>query len=182
MFTDFVEFTKISNITPADELVNDIDYYFREFDEIISKYKIEKIKTIGDSYMCVSGLPVINQSHAVDMIDAALQIIAFINRTKAERIQQQKSYFDIRIGINTGPVVAGVVGSKKFAYDIWGDTVNIAARLQQTSEPGRINISPSTYEQAKEKFRFTARGKISIKNKGELDMYFADSLNVTETI
>lgn len=181
MFTDFVEFTKISNITPADELVNDIDYYFREFDEIISKYKIEKIKTIGDSYMCVSGLPVINQSHAVDMIDAALQIIAFINRTKAERIQQQKSYFDIRIGINTGPVVAGVVGSKKFAYDIWGDTVNIAARLQQTSEPGRINISPSTYEQAKEKFRFTARGKISIKNKGELDMYFADSLNATET-
>lgn len=175
MFTDFVEFTKISNITPADELVNDIDFYFREFDEIISGYSIEKIKTIGDSYMCVSGLPVTNNSHAVDMIDAALLIIDFIDRTKAERIQTKKNYFDIRIGINSGPVVAGVVGSKKFAYDIWGDSVNIAARLQQTSEPGRINVSASTYLQAKENFHFTTRGKIAIKNKGEVDMFFVDA-------
>ena len=177
MFTDFVEFTKISNTVSADELVSDIDFYFREFDEIISNYNIEKIKTIGDSYMCVSGLPVTNSSHATDMIEAALQIIDFINRTKAERIQKKKNYFDIRIGINSGPVVAGVVGSKKFAYDIWGDSVNIAARLQQTSEPGRINVSETTYLEAKENFHFTTRGRIAIKNKGEVDMFFVDAKN-----
>ena len=177
MFTDFVEFTKQSENIPADELVSDIDFYFREFDEIISKYNIEKIKTIGDSYMCVAGLNGNDgDEHAVNMIHAAFDIMHFIEKTKLERTKRQKPYFNIRIGINSGAVVAGVVGSKKFAYDIWGDSVNVAARLQQSSEPGRINISNSTYLQTKDQFVFTSRGKIAIKNRGELEMYFVDSV------
>ena len=177
MFTDFVEFTKQSENIPADELVSDIDFYFREFDEIISKYNIEKIKTIGDSYMCVAGLNGNDgDDHAVSMIHAAFDIMHFIEKTKRERTKRQKPYFNIRIGINSGAVVAGVVGSKKFAYDIWGDSVNVAARLQQSSEPGRINISHSTYLQTKDQFVFTSRGKIAIKNRGELEMYFVDGV------
>lgn len=176
MFTDFVNFTKISEQLSAGELVKEIDYYFSAFDEIINKYNIEKIKTIGDSYMCVAGLPTLSTTHAHDMIEAAIEILQFINETKAVRGKTGERFFDIRIGINTGAVIAGVVGSKKFAYDIWGDAVNVAARLQQNSNPGYINVSQSTYEATTAAFHFTARGKIAIKNRGEVDMYFAERL------
>lgn len=135
---------------------------------------MEKIKTIGDSYMCAGGLPVANRTHASDAVSAAIEMLAFITNHNAERRQKGLPYFDIRIGIHTGPVVAGIVGIKKFAYDIWGDTVNVVSRMESSGEPGRINISASTYDLVKDKFTCTYRGKIHAKNKGEIEMYFVD--------
>lgn len=172
MFTDFVNFTQVSEKMRPEDLVHELDYCFRQFDAIIGKYSIEKIKTIGDAYLCVSGLPASHPDHAITMIQAAREIRAFINDYRQERLAAEQTYFDIRIGIDSGPVVAGVVGSSKFAYDIWGNTVNTAARMEQNSEPGAINISGETWLLAKDHFQFTYRGKIAAKNKGEVDMYF----------
>lgn len=172
LFTDFKDFTKISEKLTAKELVAEIDYCFKGFDNIIHKYEIEKIKTIGDSYMAAGGLPVTNKTHANDVVSAALEIIKFMEEHKQQRIKEGRPIFEIRIGINTGPVVAGIVGVKKFAYDIWGDTVNLASRMESSGEPGRVNISGSTYELVKNDFTCSYRGKIQAKNKGEVDMYF----------
>jgi len=172
MFTDFKDFTEVSEKVSAELLVDEIHYCFSAFDRILQNYKIEKIKTIGDAYMCASGLPVSNYTHATDMVNAAKEIRDFMKQRKIEKESRDEIPFDLRIGIHTGPVVAGIVGIKKFAYDIWGDTVNLAARMEQNSEPGKINISGSTYELVKTKFNCTYRGKISAKNKGEIDMYF----------
>jgi adenylate cyclase len=172
IFTDFKSFTAISEKLTAKELVSEIDYCFKGFDAIIEKYGIEKIKTIGDSYMAAGGLPVANKTHAKDVMNAALEIIKFMENHKYQRIKENEPVFEIRIGINTGPVVAGIVGVKKFAYDIWGDTVNLASRMESSGEPGRVNISGSTYELVKNDFTCTYRGKIQAKNKGEVDMYF----------
>ena len=172
MFTDFKNFTQISEkLTPA-ELVAEIHSCFKAFDNIITKYNIEKIKTIGDSYMCV--LPVPNETHASDVVNAALEILQFIKQNAEQRRKEGKERFEIRIGVNTGPVVAGIVGIKKFAYDIWGDTVNIASRMESGGESGRVNISQSTYERVKDNpdLRFEPRGKIEAKHKGEIEMYF----------
>ncbi|MBK9107644.1 MAG: hypothetical protein IPM92_04490 [Saprospiraceae bacterium] len=170
MFTDFKDFTKISeNLTPK-QLVADIHSYFEAFDKIISKYTIEKIKTIGDSYMCAGGLPVANNTHALDVVRAAWDLQEYMNQCKKDG----KDLYDIRIGIHTGPVVAGIVGVMKFAYDIWGDTVNTASRLETAGEAGKINISGSTYEMVKDHFRCTYRGKVEAKHKGLIDMYFVD--------
>jgi class 3 adenylate cyclase len=174
MFTDFVGFTTISELVSAELLVSEIDYCFSAFDEIIQKHGIEKIKTVGDAYMCVAGMPVLNYTHAEDMINAAFEIIVFIENRKREKAAKGELPFDIRIGIHSGPVVAGIVGKKKFAYDIWGDTVNLTARMEQNSQAGRINISENTYRLVKNKFRCVHRGKISAKNKGEVDMYFVE--------
>jgi class 3 adenylate cyclase len=172
MFTDFKGFTQISEkLTPA-ELVSEIDNCFKAFDIIIGKYNIEKIKTIGDSYMCAGGLPISNTTNAVDVVNAAIEIQQYMQLHMQERKNEGKEPFEIRIGIHTGSVVAGIVGIKKFAYDIWGDTVNIASRMESSGEEGKINISVSTYELVKEKFNCTHRGKIQAKNKGEIDMYF----------
>jgi len=134
---------------------------------------MEKIKTIGDAYLCVSGLPDPKTHNAVNVVDAAMEIIEAI---KSFRLNAgDNSYFDIRIGIHTGPLVAGVVGDKKFAFDIWGDTVNTASRMEQNSEPNKINISHSTYDLVKEKYNCTYRGKKAAKNKGMIEMYFVDS-------
>lgn len=170
MFTDFENFTAKSEKLSPEELVSMIDTCFRKFDEIISKYNIEKIKTIGDAYLCVSGLPDTRDHNASNVINAALEIIDAIATLKQDG--NGYGYFDIRIGIHTGPLVAGVVGDKKFAYDIWGDTVNTAARMEQNSEPNKINISQSTYELVKDHFRCISRGKKAAKNKGMIDMYF----------
>ncbi|MBK8552526.1 MAG: adenylate/guanylate cyclase domain-containing protein [Ignavibacteria bacterium] len=177
MFTDFKGFTQISErLTPA-ELVMEIDTCFKAFDEIISKYNIEKIKTIGDSYMCAGGLPVANRTNAADVLKAALEIQEYMREHIRKRESEGKEIFEIRIGIHTGPVVAGIVGVKKFAYDIWGNTVNIASRMESSGETGKVNISGTTYELAKDKFICTYRGKVEAKNKGMIDMYFVETVN-----
>lgn len=171
LFTDFVDFTFYAEHRTPQALVSELHECFKAFDEIIGRYGLEKIKTIGDAYMAVAGLPVADAQHARKAAMAALDIQAYI---KKRQTLLPDSAFEIRIGLNSGPVVAGIVGVKKFAYDIWGDTVNTAARMESGGEPGKINISGATYALLKKEFACTYRGKISAKNKGEMDMYFLD--------
>jgi adenylate cyclase len=170
LFTDFVGFTSLGENLSPKELVKELNYYFTVFDEIIGKHGLEKIKTIGDAYMAVCGIPNADPMHAIKTTYAALEIMEFSNEQK-----KLGHPFEIRIGINSGSVVAGIIGVKKFAYDIWGDTVNTAARLEQNSEAGKINISENTYELIKNEFKCDYRGKINAKNKGDIDMYFVNS-------
>jgi len=176
MFTDFKDFTAESENLSPEDLVTVVDKCFKKFDEITGKYNIEKIKTIGDAYLCVSGLPVQADHNAGNVLKAALEIIDYIKQFRAENQQKGGASFDIRIGIHTGPIVAGVVGNKKFAYDIWGDTVNTAARMEQTSETNRINISESTYNLIKDDFICESRGKQFAKNKGLINMYYVNGV------
>ena len=170
LFTDFKDFTKVSERLTPEQLVRELDYCFRGFDFIISQYGVEKIKTIGDAYMCASGLTS-KRTMPINIIKAALEMQEFLEDYKKERMMKSLPFFEARIGIHTGPVVAGVVGVKKFAYDIWGDTVNIAARMEANSEVGRVNISEETYRQVRYNFDCEYRGKIEAKNKGFVDMY-----------
>ena len=164
LFTDFVGFTSISEQMSATDLVAEIHKNFTAFDAIIETYGLEKIKTIGDAYMAVCGLPHATADHATRVVAAALAIRDYIASSDGK--------FQIRIGVNTGSVVAGIVGVKKYAYDIWGDTVNTASRIESAGMAGKVNISGSTYEKVKELFTCEYRGKISVKGKGEVDMYF----------
>jgi adenylate cyclase len=174
LFTDFKGFTTISELLSPKELITEIDTCFKGIDRIMEKYQIEKIKTIGDAYMAAGGLPNKNTSHPLDVVMAAQEILLLIEGLKQERIEKNLPYFDIRIGIHTGPVIAGIVGFKKFSYDIWGDTVNIASRMESSGEINKINVSGATYECIKEHYQCTYRGKIEAKNKGKIDMYFVD--------
>ncbi len=171
LFTDFKNFTNIAEQLTPEQLVAELDYCFKGFDFIISQYNIEKIKTIGDAYMCAAGLTP-NSGNAIKMVQAASEIQDFLRDYREEKIAKNEPYFEARVGIHTGPVVAGVVGSKKFAYDIWGDTVNLAARMEQNGEPNMINISESTYWKVKYDYNCEFRGKLSAKNKGDVEMYF----------
>ena len=177
MFTDFKDFTEISEKLSPAELVAEIDTCFKAFDNITGKYNIEKIKTIGDSYMCAGGLPVPNKTNATDVVSAALEIQKFMGEHSLQKIKEGKKVFELRIGIHSGSVVAGIVGIKKFAYDIWGNTVNIASRMESSGEAGKVNISGSTYELVKDKFSCTHRGKIEAKHMGMIDMYFVETAN-----
>lgn len=173
MFADFVSFTKHSEHLSPEDLVQNVGFYFSRFDEIMDKYDLEKIKTIGDCYMCAGGLPFVSQDHASKMILASFEILEFMD---SEKRNKNEFCWELRIGINSGPVVAGVVGYKKFAYDIWGDTVNIAARMQTASDPGKINISENTYQLIHHQFDCSYRGEIDVKNKGMLKMYFVNGI------
>lgn len=175
MFTDFHNFTQISEHMQPEELLNEINYYFSAFDMIIGKYEIEKIKTIGDSYMCAAGLPNKSRTHALDTVRAAIEIMDFVLKCKTEKMALNRPYLELRIGVHSGPVVAGVVGTKKFAYDIWGDTVNVASRMESSGVEGKINISGASYELVKKEINCTYRGKINAKNKGMTDMYLVDN-------
>ncbi|MEQ1587576.1 MAG: adenylate/guanylate cyclase domain-containing protein, partial [Cyclobacteriaceae bacterium] len=175
LFTDFKGFSTIAgNLTPI-ELVAELNDYFMAFDEIMGKYNLEKIKTIGDAYMCAGGIPTVNETHPLDAVHAALAMQAYMEKRQREKNITGIAGWELRIGIHTGPVVAGVVGKKKYAYDIWGDTVNIASRMESNGEPGKVNISASTYHLISEHYQCLYRGKISAKNIGEVDMYFVES-------
>ena len=178
LFTDFVDFTIASERMTSQELVDELHHCFKAFDEIIGRYQIEKIKTVGDAYLAVSGLPLTDNRHAAHVAQAALEIRDFVINRRA--LLGEKT-FDIRIGIHSGSVVAGIVGVKKFAYDIWGDTVNTAARMEQSSEPGKINISETTYLLIKDQSECVYRGEIDAKHKGKLKMYYLEKMNTTPT-
>jgi len=172
LFTDFVGFTESAEKLPAQDLVAQLDECFRAFDAIIRRNRLEKIKTIGDAYMAVSGVPTPSSSHAQDCVQAAVEIRDFVAQLKRERERAGQPCWELRLGIHTGPLVAGVVGSDKFVYDVWGDTVNTAARMESSGAPGRVNLSASTYHLVKQHFECEYRGKVAAKNKGSVDMYF----------
>ena len=169
LFSDFKGFTMIAEKLTPEELVAELDACFRGFDAIMDKYNVEKIKTIGDAYMAVGGLPEPNGTHPQDVINAALEMQIFMNERR-----KKVDTFQMRIGIHTGSVVAGVVGNRKFAYDIWGDAVNLAARMESSGEPGKVNISEDTFALVKTQFQCISRGKIPAKNKGEVEMFFVE--------
>ncbi|TFH39617.1 MAG: tetratricopeptide repeat protein [Bacteroidia bacterium] len=174
LFTDFKGFTKIAEGLTPDELVKELNIFFSAFDDITVKHHLEKIKTIGDAYMCAGGIPTKNSLHPLDAVNAGLEMQEFMNTTNEKRKENGLPVWDLRIGIHTGPVVAGVVGKKKFAYDIWGNTVNIASRMESSGEAGKLNISSATFELVKKQFDCHFRGKVYAKNVGDIDMYFVE--------
>jgi PAS domain S-box-containing protein len=176
VFADFKGFSKISKELEPKDLVNILDTYFAKFDSIIDKHYLEKIKTIGDAYLFAGGLPLRNKSNPFDAVLASLEIQNYMNFLNDSKVLNNLSVWELRLGIHTGPVVAGVVGRKKFAYDIWGDTVNIASRMEQAGHVGMVNISGSTYRYIKDFFECDYRGKIEAKNIGKVDMYFVNRI------
>jgi class 3 adenylate cyclase len=176
LFTDFKGFTMVAEEMTPEALVQELDNCFIHFDDVIGRHTLEKIKTIGDSYMCAGGIPKPNKTNPIDVILAAFKINKFMETTRQMKVKLNEPFWEIRIGIHTGPIVAGVVGKKKFAYDIWGDTVNTASRMESSGTPGKINISGATYEIVKDFFEFTYRGKVQAKNKGAIDMYYVERI------
>ncbi|MFT5168477.1 MAG: class 3 adenylate cyclase [Saprospiraceae bacterium] len=176
MMIDFKNFSGISKAITPEQLITDLDYCFTEFDEISERFRLEKIKTIGDAYLCVGGVPTSNTRHPFDCIEAAKVMIAFLNKWNEKRILKYQPVFEGRFGIHTGPVIAGVVGGKKFVFDIWGDAVNICAGMEKSGEVGKINISQTTFNLVKTIYECTHRGKIEIKNNEPIDMYFVEDV------
>ena len=176
LFTDVKGFSSISEKLAPEELVKELDNCFSAFDQIVEKYNVEKIKTIGDAYMAVGGIPINPVTHQEDVLKAAFEIKDYMLRVALEKQKTGQTFFEIRIGIHTGPLVAGVVGTKKFQYDVWGDTVNVASRMESNSEPGKVNISESVYQviKSEKKYTFSPRGEIDVKGKGHMKMYFVD--------
>ncbi|MBI1307204.1 MAG: response regulator [Bacteroidetes bacterium] len=172
LFTDFSGFTALAGkITPG-EVVKTLNECFTAFDEIVERNNLEKIKTIGDAYMAAAGIPVANETNAIDAVKAALEIHEWVNVWNTKRRSEGKELWELRIGIHTGELVAGVIGKKKFAYDVWGDAVNIAARMESAGEVGKVNISHDTYLKVKDLYDCETRGFIPVKGKGEIEMFF----------
>jgi class 3 adenylate cyclase len=168
LFTDFVGFTQASSIMPANRMVAELNEIFGEFDRIVQECGVEKIKTIGDSYMAVAGAPVYCEDHALRCAKAALGIIAYIEHRNTTATFK----WSLRVGLHSGPVVAGVIGNKRITYDIWGDSVNLASRMESASESNRVNISAYTFDLIRDQYKCEYRGKVPVKGKGEIDMYF----------
>ena len=177
LFSDIQGFTKIAEEMNPEVLIDELDKFFFYFDSVVEKHGIEKIKTIGDAYMCAGGIPEKNRTNPVEVILAALEMKAYMKNLKETSELEGMKNWDIRIGIHTGSVVAGVVGQKKLSYDIWGDTVNTASRMESAGEAGKINISGTTYEFVKDFFDCEFRGKMPVKYKGDLEMYFVNGIN-----
>ena len=176
LFSDIQGFTKIAEEMNPEVLIDELDKFFFHFDSVVEKFGIEKIKTIGDAYMCAGGIPEKNRTNPVEVILAALEMRGYMDKLKEASELEGMKFWDIRMGIHTGTVVAGVVGQKKLSYDIWGDTVNTASRMESSGEAGKINISGTTYEFVKEFFTCEYRGKMPVKYKGELEMYFVNGI------
>ncbi len=170
LFADIVGFTNLSTQVSAEELVKILNQVFSHFDRLTEKYRLEKIKTIGDAYMVAGGLQPNDEHHIFRMVELALEMLNYVNADR--ELQEYK--LEIRIGLHTGPVVAGVIGLNKFTYDLWGNTVNIASRMESSGGAGKVNISADVYKLVKEKYKCHYRGKISAKNVGEIDMYFIE--------
>lgn len=171
LFTDFIGFTAIAEKMTPVKLLHELDFCFSEFDRICDKYDLERLKTVGDAFMACAGLPEPNPAHAIRCTRAAVEMRDFMISYRAEKERAGAESWDIRIGIHSGPVVAGIVGQKKFAYDIWGDTVNLASRMESAAVAGQINISRATYELVKGEFKCEPRGEISVKNRGTVEMF-----------
>lgn len=176
LFADFTDFTSVAQKFSANELVDELNTCFSQFDEITVSHGVEKLKTIGDGYLCVAGLPEFRESAPLDLLSVAMEIRQYVEGRKARFQDQGRPYWNVRIGLHAGPLVAGVVGVRKFAFDVWGDTVNIASRLETASEPGKINVSKEFYDRVKNQVEVEPRGKLAIKGKGEIEMYFVRSL------
>jgi class 3 adenylate cyclase len=176
LLADFKEFTRLTETLDPARLVAQLDQNFGRFDEVAETNRLETIKTIGDAYLCAGGLPEPNRTHAIDACLAALQMQAFIRSTNRQREKFRLAPWELRIGINSGPVIAGIVGQRRFTYDVWGNAVNIAQRLEEACEPGRVNISASTLHQVARLFETQPRGSVEVKHIGAIDMYFLDRI------
>lgn len=176
LFTDFVGFTQFAEKLTPQELVAELSIYFNYFDTVVKKHNLEKMKTIGDAYMLAGGLPEPNKTHAIDCVLAGLEFIRFVRDKQVENQAAGRFGMDIRVGINTGPATSGVIGTLKFCYDIWGDTVNLASRMESSGKPGKLNISEWTYERVKDFFDCEGRGKVVAKGKGEIEMFFVQGI------
>lgn len=174
LFSDIQGFTKISEQLDSEHLIDELDRFFLTFDNVVDKYNIEKIKTIGDAYMCAGGIPKKNRTNPVEVVLAAMEMQYYMKVLKHKKSDGSDKFWDLRIGIDTGPVVAAVLGRNRISFDIWGSTVNTASRMEASSEPGKINITENTYMLIKDFFICTYRGKMPVKYKGEVDMYFVE--------
>ncbi|TAE19142.1 MAG: hypothetical protein EAZ95_02455 [Bacteroidetes bacterium] len=172
IFTDFKGFTNLVEQVQPQDIIEDLNTCFLAFDEICEEYNLEKIKTIGDAYMAVGGVPLKNKTNPLDAVKAGLAMQAFMQKWKAEKEAKGLPAWELRVGVHTGCLIAGVIGKNKFAYDVWGDSVNIASRMESSGEVGKVNISQTTYELVKHRFACEPRGKVQAKNKGEIEMYF----------
>jgi class 3 adenylate cyclase len=176
LFSDIQGFTRIAEEMNPEVLIDELDRFFFHFDSVAEKYRIEKIKTIGDAYMCAGGIPERNRTNPVEVVLAALEMQKYMRAMRDDPANTAARFWDIRIGIHTGTIIAGVVGHKKITYDIWGDTVNTASRMESSGEAGKINISGTTHEFVKDYFTCDYRGRMPVKYKGDLDMYFVTGI------